>query len=73
MRPSYGLWNARIGANWRSERMFLYVKNITNKMANLGDINPIAFPYINGQTGLPVPRVGVTTPLTVGLEFSYEK
>jgi outer membrane receptor protein involved in Fe transport len=70
-RAGYGIWNAKFGAEWGKKRFWLYFHNITNVMANLGDINPLSYPEVNSVTGLPDPRVAVSRPFQVGLGFSY--
>ncbi len=69
-RAGYGIWNARIGSRWDTKQLSLYLRNITNSTANLGDINPIAFAPTNPTTGQPLPRVAVERPFQIGLEFS---
>ena len=47
----------------------LYGRNLTNKKANLGDLNPIA--YNKTVDGAVVPEVVVSRPLTVGIRFTH--
>jgi hypothetical protein len=72
VRAGYGLWNARFGVTWESnKRLFLYLKNIASIRANQGDVNPLAFAQTDPTTGQLMPRVAVTTPFQIGLQFSY--
>jgi outer membrane receptor protein involved in Fe transport len=70
-RAGYGILNARFGARWDVKQLSLYLRNITNVKANLGDINPLAYPQSNPTTGLLQPRVAVSTPFQIGVEFTY--
>ena len=71
VRAGYSLLNARIGAKWERKKLSLVFRNITNVMANLGDVNPLAYPQTDPVTGLLEPRVAVQRPFQVALEFSY--
>lgn len=69
-RSGYGLWNARVGAEWSSNRLELYVKNILNGEANIGDIYPAGYPSTD-TNGNPLPRVAVLRPLQLGVQFAH--
>jgi iron complex outermembrane recepter protein len=70
-RAGYGLLNLRLGTRWDTKQLSLYFKNITNSKANLGDVNPIAYPRTDPVTGELEPRVVVQRPFQVGVEFTY--
>jgi iron complex outermembrane recepter protein len=70
-RAGYGLLNLRVGTRWDTKQLSLYLKNITNSRANLGDVNPIAYPRTDPVTGELDPRVVVQRPFQLGLEFTY--
>jgi iron complex outermembrane recepter protein len=71
-RPAYSLGNARVGIEWARSSLSLYVNNIGNAHANLGDLVFLGFTQSttspSGQT-IPYPRVVVTPPLQVGLQY----
>ena len=70
-RAGYGLWNARVGAQWGGNELELYARNITNSEANLGDIYPISYNQVDNR-GNPLPRVAVPPPLQIGLRFTRD-
>jgi outer membrane receptor protein involved in Fe transport len=70
-RAGYGLLNFRLGTKWDNKQVSLFFKNITNSKANLGDVNPIAYPRTDPVTGQLDPRVVVQRPFQFGLEFLY--
>ncbi len=63
IRPSYDLVNLRTGVHIEKIELALFVKNLTNKAADLGDVPPIVIQY-PGR-----PRIATNTPRTVGLEI----
>ena len=70
--PSYLILNTRVGVTFGRSELNLYVNNVTNEKANLGDIQQIAFPQsIKSASGQTVPylEVGVLPPVQVGLQF----
>lgn len=68
-RASFGFWNARAGLTWERNQLSLYLKNITNKMANLGDIARSAYPAVDA-TGEPLPQVVIPRPFQIGVQFT---
>jgi outer membrane receptor protein involved in Fe transport len=62
IRPSYDLVNLRSGVRIKNLELALFVKNLTNKAADLGDVPPMVVQY-PGR-----PRIAVNTPRTIGLE-----
>jgi iron complex outermembrane recepter protein len=60
--PSYGLFNARAGVKWGNFTSNLYVKNVADKRAVLGDTGlfPTFPPFV----------VTVNQPRTVGIQFT---
>jgi outer membrane receptor protein involved in Fe transport len=69
-RAGFGIWNARMGAEWGRQTLELYVKNITNAEPNIGDIYPVGYPQLD-TAGNPIPRVAVLPPLQIGLQFEH--
>jgi outer membrane receptor protein involved in Fe transport len=70
--PSYSIVNARLGVAFGKSELNLYMNNLTNEKANLGDIQQIAFPQsIKNASGQTVPylEVGVLAPTQVGVQF----
>jgi hypothetical protein len=71
-RAAYSLLNARIGLQWGTSEIALFGNNLTNKLANLGDIQFYSYRQTltlpSGQTVLD-PRVVVNRPLQVGLQY----
>jgi hypothetical protein len=70
VRAGYGLLGARFGAAWDKYQLSRYFKNITDVIANLGDINPVSYVRTLPNEELDR-RVAVQRPFQVGLEFSY--
>lgn len=70
-RAAYGMWNARFGVQWddgRSE-LSLYARNITNEMANLGDLARFGLqPY--DSNGELLMQVVIPRPRQIGLQFT---
>jgi len=62
-RPSYTLWDARVGTKVQEWECSLYVKNILNKLPNLGD-EVSELPELSGR-----PRWVVGPPRSVGVAF----
>jgi iron complex outermembrane receptor protein len=63
IRPSYNLINWRSGVHLQNIELALFVKNLTNKAADLGDVPPMVI-QLPGR-----PRIATNTPRTIGLEF----
>jgi iron complex outermembrane receptor protein len=68
-RPSYELLNMQFGVSQGRNELSVYGRNLTNKKANLGDLNPIA--YNKTVDGAVVPEVVVERPVTVGIRFTH--
>jgi iron complex outermembrane receptor protein len=62
IRPSYSLVNARAGVRLDKLELALFVKNLTNKAADLGDVPPMVI-QLPGR-----PRIAINTPRTIGVE-----
>jgi outer membrane receptor protein involved in Fe transport len=60
IRPSYSLVNLRSGVRFNSLELGLFVKNLTNKAADLGDVPPMVI-QLPGR-----PRILTNTPRTIG-------
>ena len=60
--PSYSLVNVRAGVKWNNYKLNLFVKNLTDKRAIVGDTGYI--PGFNPYT------VTINQPLTVGIAFT---
>ncbi|MHB8813984.1 MAG: TonB-dependent receptor [Steroidobacteraceae bacterium] len=69
VRRAYDLVNLRIGNRWGTSELSLYLKNITNDKANLGDINPISFARI--VNGVADPRIAILPPFQFGLQYRH--
>jgi iron complex outermembrane recepter protein len=65
IRPAYRIADLRAGVRYDKAEYALFVKNLTNELANLSDTNAIA-----GQA-LGESRVAVSPPRTIGVEFRY--
>jgi iron complex outermembrane recepter protein len=62
IRPSYSLVNLRAGVQVNTWRWSLFVRNLTNKAADFGDVPPMSV-QLPGR-----PRIAVNTPRTIGIE-----
>lgn len=71
-RGAYSLVNLRLGYRKDNSEVSLYVDNLFNKLADLGDHVPdiSANETINGVS-VPMARISVSTPLTVGLQYRH--
>jgi outer membrane receptor protein involved in Fe transport len=69
-RAGYDVLNARAALRWGSNEITLYGKNLTDRRANLGDINPISYVQRDAN-GEPLPRVAVTAPLQLGIQMRH--
>lgn len=65
IRPSYTILDLRAGFDRGPVEYALFVKNLTNELANLSDTNAIAG-QATGQS-----RVAVNAPRTIGVEVRY--
>jgi len=65
IRPAYEIVDLRGGVRYGRGEYALFVKNLTNELANLSDTNAIA-----GQA-VGEARVAVSPPRTIGVEFRY--
>lgn len=74
LRPAYMLTNVRVGVAFAHSELSLFVNNVFNEKANLGDIVPISFEQTVPAPGggvEPLVRVGLLNPLTIGLQYRY--
>jgi len=65
IRPAYRIADLRGGVRYGRTEYAVFVKNLTNEIANLSDTNAISLQAI-GES-----RVAVSPPRTVGVEFRY--
>ena len=65
IRPAYRIADLRAGVRYEKTEYALFVKNLTNELANLSDTNAVAGQAV-GQS-----RVAVSPPRTIGVEFRY--
>lgn len=65
IRPAYRIADLRAGVRYDKAEYALFVKNLTNELANLSDTNAIAGQAV-GES-----RVAVSPPRTIGFEFRY--
>ncbi|MBC2652780.1 TonB-dependent receptor [Novosphingobium flavum] len=70
VRPAYSVVNARIGVRRGTAELSVYVRNLADVRANLGDINPVSYVRLDA-TGTPIPRIAILTPRQVGLQVKY--
>ena len=63
IRPSYSIVDLRGGVSFGKNEVALYVKNVTNELANLGDALALAA-ELPGRA-----RVSINQPRTFGVEF----
>ena len=63
VRPSYDIVDLRGGVSFGKNEVALYVKNVTNELANLGDALALAA-ELPGRA-----RVNINQPRTFGVEF----
>jgi iron complex outermembrane receptor protein len=77
-RAGYHVVNARMGLDWGQSELALFVNNLTNERANLGDFNPEGYTrhstnpvqYDGGYgAGWLIPRAAVLRPFVAGLSF----
>ena len=72
VRPAYSLANARVGVEWPTSSLTLYLNNLGNTHANLADLRFLGFNEFTvnsaGQT-VPLPRVVVSPPFQAGLQY----
>ncbi|MGC4028576.1 MAG: TonB-dependent receptor [Steroidobacteraceae bacterium] len=73
IRGAYAMGNVRVGTRWGSSEVSLFVDNVTNERANLGDLAVAAnwSTVINGQT-VENAKVVVSRPLHMGVQFKRE-
>jgi outer membrane receptor protein involved in Fe transport len=62
IRPSYSLVNLRTGVDIKNWEIAFFVKNLTNKAADFGDVPPLVV-QLPGR-----PRIAINQPRTIGLE-----
>ena len=65
IRPAYRVADLRGGVRYGNGEYALFIKNLTNEIANLSDTNAISLQAV-GQS-----RVAVNQPRTIGIEFRY--
>ena len=65
IRPAYRIADVRGGVRYGSAEWALFIKNLTNEIANLSDTNAISLQAV-GES-----RVAVSPPRTVGIEVRY--
>jgi iron complex outermembrane receptor protein len=65
IRPAYRIADLRAGVRHNKTEYAIFVKNLTNELANLSDTNAIAAQAV-GES-----RVAVSPPRTIGVEFRY--
>lgn len=70
-RGGYGIWNARLGVEWGKDRLQVYLKNITSKEANLGDLYLESANQVDTNGNL-IPFVVIPPPLQIGVQFSRD-
>lgn len=70
IRGAYMMGNARVGAWWGDNEVSLFVNNVTNELANYGDLAPVVSQgtLINGER-FENARVVVSRPLQAGVQF----
>lgn len=61
-RPSYSLVNLRTGADLDGWQLAFFIKNLTNKAADFGDVPPLVV-QLPGR-----PRIAINQPRTIGIE-----
>jgi outer membrane receptor protein involved in Fe transport len=65
IRPSYEIADFRAGVRTGNTEYAVFVKNLTNEIANLSDTNAVSLQAM-GES-----RVAISPPRTVGVEFRY--
>jgi iron complex outermembrane receptor protein len=65
IRPAYRILNVRTGLRQGSAEYALFVKNLTNEVANLSDTTAVSFQAVG------ISRVAVNQPRTIGVEVRY--
>jgi iron complex outermembrane recepter protein len=65
IRPAYRIADLRGGIRYGNTEYAVFVKNLTNEIANLSDTNAISLQAV-GES-----RVAVSTPRTIGVEVRY--
>lgn len=68
--PAYTILNGQMGVQWATNELALYAKNLTNKNADLGVLNPISYDPVNAE-GIPTLRITLLPPLQIGLRYSH--
>lgn len=73
IKPSYDVTNFRAGVDFGASEVSIFVDNIFNTKANLGDVTPISFAETATIGGVTSPRlrVGLLRPTTVGVQFRH--
>lgn len=73
-RPSYQIVNLRAGLRRDKNELSLFVDNVFNEKANLGDLVGLSFePRVTNAQGQsePNPRVVALRPLQIGLQYRH--
>jgi iron complex outermembrane recepter protein len=65
IRPAYRILDLRGGIRYRSAEYALFIKNVTNEIANLSDTYPVSIQPVG------IARVAVNQPRTIGAEVIY--
>jgi outer membrane receptor protein involved in Fe transport len=74
LRPSYTVTNLRLGARFGATELSVFLKNLFDTKANLGDITPVSYEArIIEPDGANVadPRVVTLEPRQIGLQYRY--
>jgi iron complex outermembrane receptor protein len=74
VRPSYTVTNLRLGARRDRSELSLFVANLTDERANLGDLTPISYEsriVLPNGTNVADPRVVTLRPRQIGLQYRY--
>jgi len=79
-RAGFTQLNARLGVNWPTSQLALYLNNLTNARPNLGDYNPESYAKHSTDpadfdpafgVGYVVPRVATLQPFNLGVEYRH--
>jgi outer membrane receptor protein involved in Fe transport len=65
IRPAYHMADARAGLRYGPAEYALFVKNLTNEVANLSDTTAVSL------RAPGISRVAVNQPRTIGVEVRY--
>jgi outer membrane receptor protein involved in Fe transport len=74
LRPSYSVTNVRLGTRFGASELSLFLNNLFDTKANLGDLTPVSYEsriVESDGTNVADPRVVTLRPRQIGLQYRY--